>query len=42
MPASHSVKKSMTEHGDKLEGEEKAKIEQAIKHLEAIIMTTSV
>jgi molecular chaperone DnaK len=30
----HSVKKSMTEYGDKLEGEEKAKIEQAIKDLE--------
>ncbi|WP_210546315.1 molecular chaperone DnaK [Rhodoferax sp. PAMC 29310] len=30
----HSVKKSLTEYGDKLEGEEKAKIEQAIKELE--------
>ena len=30
----HSVKKSLTEYGDKLEGDEKAKIEEAIKHLE--------
>jgi molecular chaperone DnaK len=30
----HSVKKSLTDYGDKLEGEEKAKIEEAIKHLE--------
>jgi molecular chaperone DnaK len=30
----HSVKKSLTEYGDKLEGEEKVKIEEAIKHLE--------
>ena len=30
----HSVKKSMTDYGDKLEGEEKAKIELAIKELE--------
>lgn len=30
----HSVKKSMTDYGDKLEGEEKAKIEEAIKQLE--------
>jgi molecular chaperone DnaK len=33
----HSVKKSLTEYGDKLEGEEKAKIEEAIKHLEEAI-----
>jgi hypothetical protein len=32
----------MTEHGDKLEAEEKEKIEQAIKHMEAIKVTTSV
>ena len=30
----HSVKKSMTDYGDKLEGDEKAKIEEAIKQLE--------
>ena len=30
----HSVKKSLTDYGDKLEGDEKAKIEEAIKHLE--------
>ncbi len=30
----HSVKKSMTDYGDKLEGEEKTKIEEAIKQLE--------
>jgi molecular chaperone DnaK len=30
----HSVKKSLTEYGDKLEGEEKAKIETAVKELE--------
>jgi molecular chaperone DnaK len=30
----HSVKKSLTDYGDKLEGEEKEKIEEAIKHLE--------
>ena len=33
----HSVKKSLTEYGDKLEGDEKAKIEEAIKHLEEAI-----
>ena len=33
----HSVKKSLTEYGDKLEGDEKAKIEEAIKHLEDAI-----
>jgi molecular chaperone DnaK len=30
----HSVKKSLTDYGDKLEGEEKAKIETAVKELE--------
>ena len=30
----HSVKKSLTDYGDKLEGSEKEKIEEAIKHLE--------
>jgi len=30
----HSVKKSLTDYGDKLEGGEKEKIEEAIKHLE--------
>ncbi|MBL8305106.1 MAG: molecular chaperone DnaK, partial [Rubrivivax sp.] len=30
----HSVKKSLTEHGDKLEGDEKAKIEAAIAEVE--------
>jgi molecular chaperone DnaK len=30
----HSVKKNLTEYGDKLEGEEKAKIETAVKELE--------
>jgi molecular chaperone DnaK len=33
----HNVKKSLTEYGDKLEGEEKAKIEEAIKQLEEAI-----
>jgi molecular chaperone DnaK len=33
----HSVKKSLTEYGDKLEGDEKSKIEEAIKHLEDAI-----
>ncbi len=33
----HSVKKSLGEYGDKLEADEKAKIEEAIKDLEAII-----
>ena len=33
----HSVKKSLTEYGDKLEGDEKSKIEEAIKHLEEAI-----
>ena len=33
----HSVKKSLTEHGDKLEAAEKEKIEAAIKDLEAVI-----
>jgi molecular chaperone DnaK len=33
----HSVKKSLTEHGDKLEAGEKEKIEAAIKDLEAVI-----
>ena len=33
----HGVKKSLTEYGDKLEGDEKAKIEEAIKHLEEAI-----
>ncbi|NCN70136.1 MAG: molecular chaperone DnaK [Betaproteobacteria bacterium] len=33
----HSVKKSLTEYGDKLEGSEKEKIEEAIKHLEEAI-----
>ena len=30
----HGVKKSLTDYGDKLEGDEKSKIEEAIKHLE--------
>ena len=30
----HSVKKSLADYGDKLEGDEKTKIEDAIKHLE--------
>ncbi len=33
----HSVKKSLTEYGDKLEAGEKEKIEEAIKHLEDAI-----
>jgi molecular chaperone DnaK len=33
----HSVKKSLTEHGDKLDAAEKEKIEAAIKDLEAVI-----
>ncbi len=33
----HSVKKSLTEYGDKLEAEEKSKIEDAIKDLEGVI-----
>jgi len=33
----HSVKKSLTEHGDKLEAAEKEKIEAAIKTLEEAI-----
>jgi molecular chaperone DnaK len=32
----HSVKKSLAEHGDKIDADEKAKIEEAIKDLEAI------
>ncbi|MEZ0287834.1 MAG: molecular chaperone DnaK [Methylophilus sp.] len=32
----HSVKKSLAEHGDKMEADEKAKIEDAIKDLEAV------
>ncbi len=31
----HSVKKSLEEHGDKVEADEKAKIEEAVKELEA-------
>ena len=33
----HSVKKSLEEHGDKLEDDEKTKIEEAIKDLEAVL-----
>jgi molecular chaperone DnaK len=33
----HSIKKSLTEYGDKLEAGEKEKIEEAIKHLEDAI-----
>ncbi|MFZ9161320.1 MAG: molecular chaperone DnaK [Burkholderiaceae bacterium] len=33
----HSVKKSIEEHGDKVETDEKAKIEEAIKELEAVL-----
>jgi len=33
----HSVKKSLTEHGDKLDADEKAKIEAAIKDVEDVI-----
>ncbi len=32
----HSVKKSLEEHGDKLDADEKAKIEEALKELEAV------
>ncbi|MEZ0209332.1 MAG: molecular chaperone DnaK, partial [Methylophilus sp.] len=32
----HSVKKSLAEHGNKIEADEKAKIEDAIKELEAV------
>ena len=32
----HSVKKSLEEHGDKIDADEKAKIEEAIKELEAV------
>lgn len=32
----HSVKKSLAEHGDKIDADEKAKIEEAIKDLEAV------
>jgi molecular chaperone DnaK len=33
----HSIKKSLTEYGDKLDAGEKEKIEEAIKHLEDAI-----
>ena len=33
----HSVKKSMTEHADKLEADEKEKIEAAIKEVEDVL-----
>ncbi|MFM1880989.1 MAG: molecular chaperone DnaK [Pseudomonadota bacterium] len=33
----HSVKKSLEEHGDKIDADEKAKIEEALKELEAVI-----
>ncbi len=33
----HSVKKSLDEHGSKLSGDEKTKIEEAIKELEAVL-----
>jgi molecular chaperone DnaK len=33
----HSVKKSLAEHGDKVEPDEKAKIEEAVKELEAVM-----
>ncbi len=33
----HSVKKSLEEHGDKVEDDEKAKIEEAVKELEAVM-----
>jgi molecular chaperone DnaK len=33
----HSVKKSLTEHGDKLDADEKAKIEAAVKDVEDVI-----
>ncbi|SDK82034.1 molecular chaperone DnaK [Methylophilus rhizosphaerae] len=32
----HSVKKSLAEHGDKIDADEKARIEEAIKELEAV------
>ncbi|MEY3982295.1 MAG: molecular chaperone DnaK [Pseudomonadota bacterium] len=35
----HSVKKSLEEHGDKVDGDEKAKIEEAIKEAEAALKT---
>jgi len=35
--AVHSVKKSVTEYGDKLEADEKAKIEAAVKELEEVL-----
>ena len=37
MPSVHSVKKSLTEYGDKLDAGEKEKIEAAIKDLEEAI-----
>ena len=33
----HSVKKSLAEYGDKMEGEEKGKIEEALKEAEALL-----
>ena len=33
----HSVKKSLTEYGDKMEGDEKGKIEEALKEAEALL-----
>jgi molecular chaperone DnaK len=33
----HSVKKSLEEHGDKVEADEKSKIEEAVKELEAVM-----
>ena len=33
----HSVKKSLTEHGDKLDADEKEKIEAAIKDVEDVL-----
>src|SRR6202008_3764857 len=33
----HSIKKSLTEYGDKLEGGEKEKIEAAMKDLETVV-----
>ena len=33
----HSVKKSLTEHGDKLDADEKAKIEAAVKEVEDVL-----
>ncbi|WVN42425.1 molecular chaperone DnaK [beta proteobacterium MWH-UniP1] len=35
----HSVKKSLEEHGDKIDADEKAKIEEAIKEAEAALKT---